>query len=309
MQDDLNATKAYPEMNSPKQSEVQHAFEFTKVIVLSSLEPHERHTSATIRDHITNELMHLGMRTPVEYHEIESVVEFKARLNQILLEAKSGTIPLLHIDCHGDTDTGLIFENNSELSWKEFSSLLKPINIACGFNLLLCASCCYGGYFIREMDLVGSCPCWAVVATTEEVDPADIYSGFMKFYSALFRKKHFGRVEDMLRAATTQKWFTNTAEKWYLEICTWAAEEHLEPAMRSRINNLDRRLKSIGVQKTKKEIRKELNNRHEESVLTTYFRIYFCIDEIPSNEQRFHHIKALVLSDIKAKRKSGKYWI
>ena len=117
----------------------------------------------------------------------------QALLKSLTLESRTtASIPLLHVECHGDKHEGLEFENGSLLTWSDLSAALVELNRATGLNLLAVFSACYGAYFLSRLSSVEPTPCYAMFAPTEEIDPAEILQTFRDFYRVLFESGDAG---------------------------------------------------------------------------------------------------------------------
>lgn len=168
-------------------------FTYTKIVIIQSLEREEVETGKILFEFLAS----LGTDNesydvPIEIISCGHAGQFLEILHQLTQDATAGTIPLLHVECHGDPLDGLEFENSSTLSWESVSEALRPLNIASKFNLLAVFSACFGAHFLGQMEAIQPSPCWCLVAPTERVDVAEVMGGFRAFYSALFNDNDMG---------------------------------------------------------------------------------------------------------------------
>lgn len=265
-------------------------FRFDKIVIVQSLEPNERQTGTEMAEFITNELSELNWQLPVEQVTCENFREFGSLLDRLEQEASQGIVPLLQIECHGDAETGLQFANGSEFSWEQLSDALRRINVASSFNLLAVVSACYGAHFLRQMGLVETSPCYAMISTTKEIRPSEIIGGFQTFYHALLGTKDLGQAVQSLAARPLSEggWFAEPAEWWFGEVIRGYVQNHCSRrAVIERAKAINKRLREIGRQElAQRKMFEIIRNEHKELVLS-HFNIYFAVHQVPQSTLRF----------------------
>jgi hypothetical protein len=285
-------------------------FQFSKIIIIESLEPNEVKTGLQISDFIKAELENKNQTIPVEYIKCWNAIAFIQLLDQIAIDAALGVTPIIHIECHGDPTDGLEFENGSNLSWGDLAGKLKPINIATKFNLLVLVSACFGAYFTQMINAHKPSPCWGVIAPTDTVVPYEIRSGFHAFYSKFLETWDLGFAITSLKRApiSTGQWFAKPAESLFDEVVMNYLESWCAKSMSyARVAQLQTEMRSMnipheGMTKIKRNLR-QLNA----NMLDKYFSIYFSVGEIPENTKRFASVKASLNKKIQVLRASGKF--
>lgn len=267
-------------------------FSITKIIIIQSLETKEFQTGAELAKHLSFLTGQHGLNIPVTLTDCESRLDFIRLINQLVDEAHLGEIPLLHVELHGDEESGLIFQNNSELPWAECSELLRKLNHATKYNLLTFFAACFGAYFLSHINVLKESPCYALVAPTETAFPDEVLSGCKLFYSKLFSTLD---ARDAVLAIHQQRltdgyWFGYTAEAWFRRIVSRYAEtEFTREAIERRTRRLYKRLKKEDKRLNVGRL-KRLVIQNNKKFLENNFDRFFLITEFPENKKRFSEI-------------------
>ncbi|MHA6829842.1 hypothetical protein [Ralstonia pseudosolanacearum] len=277
---------------------------FTKIVIVQSLEEDERQTGKHLRDALVALNGELGQSVPIELWTCESVVCFRAIVNELTEEANVGQIPLLHVECHGDEHAGLIFENASELSWHDLAAMLGRLNDACQYNLFAVFAACFGAHFLGQINPFTTSPCFASVAPTEHVYPDEIEVGFKQFYRNLFDGWDAALAVSRLRnrRLTRGRWFAETAERWFERV---VMERCTRTVMKPRVRALYRHLLEKGNRQSIGKLKRWIRNRNKQAFLDEYFDRFFGTRKFPDNRQRFsgvHQRMKKRLSDIWCQR-------
>ena len=287
-------------------------FQFSKIIVIESLESNEVKTGLQTSDFIKAELAKKHQTLPVEYIKCWNAIEFTQLLDQIAIDAALGVTPIIHIECHGDAADGLEFENGSNLSWEDLAGKLKPINIATKFNLLVLVSACFGAYFTQMIKAHKPSPCWGVIAPTDTVVPYEIRSGFNAFYSKFLETWDLGFAITSLRKGhiSTGQWFAKPAESLFDEVVMNYLENWCtKSSSYIRVAALKTEMKSMGINHQGMTAIKRNLRQLNANMLEKYFSIYFSCDEVPENAVRFANLKASLNNKIQTLRASGKFLV
>jgi hypothetical protein len=287
-------------------------FTFTKIVIIQSLEPDEVETGRILSDFITS----LGTdnescNVPIEIIECGHAGQFIEILHLLTQDAAKGTIPLLHVECHGHPLDGLEFENSSTLSWERVSEALLPLNIATKFNLLAVFSACFGAHFLGQMGAIQPSPCWCLVAPTERVDVAEVMGGFRTFYSALLNDYDMGSaVRAISQCRLSQgRWLSEPAELWFENLVTGYVKEHCnEESSQRRAKEMFRILKKQGNYVSIGGILRMLRKQNKADLPNKYFEIYFITEQIPENSRRFENTLKRVEARLAELRDSGQYF-
>lgn len=286
-------------------------FKFSKYVVVESLKVGERKTGREIRDHIRMELAYAGEHWPVEYIQCADAWEFRRALQKLYQDAARGDIPLVHVECHGHIQHGLQFADVGDMMpWEEFADLLQRINVASGFNLLVCVAACFGAYFGGWISAVKAAPCRIVVAPDCETLPAELESGFCGFYTALIRTRDVSPALRVLRAKKLEHggWFASLAE-WHFEqillgyFRTYCTIEGLDARIAGIIEEGGRNGRQWASQF---DLKRELRRQHQ-AALDHYFDIYFATKTTPASAIHFAELKTALAAKVEALRATGKY--
>lgn len=267
-------------------------FTITKIIVIQSLETEEFQTGTELAKYLDYLTGQYELIIPVTLIECESAIDFIGLINRLVDEAAEGEVPLLHVELHGDKESGLIFQNSSELSWSGCSELLRQLNRATKYNLLTFFAACFGAYFLGHINVLKESPCYAIVAPTEKAFPDEVLNGCKLFYSELFRTWDAGTaVAAIQRQRLTEGyWFGETAEAWFRRMVLKYAEiEFTNKAIQRRSKRLYQLLQNEGKRLSMGRL-KRLVVHQNRKFLENYFDSFFLISEFPENKIRFKKI-------------------
>ncbi|CAN7459709.1 hypothetical protein [Caballeronia sp. LjRoot31] len=283
-------------------------FAFAKIVIIQSLEECEHPTGERLRDALAALNGELGQSVPVELRTCESAVGFRAIVDELTEAASVGQIPLLHVECHGDEQAGLIFENASELPWQDLAAMLSRLNDACQYNLFAVFAACFGAHFLGQINAFTTSPCFAIVAPTEFVFPDEIEAAFRQFYRDLFNGWDAALAVKKLRSRrlTQGHWFAETAERWFERVVmAYVETKCTRKEMKPRVRALYRRLLAEGNRQSIGRLKRWIKNRNQRAFLDEYFDRFFGTKKFPDNRQRFsgvHERMKRRLSDIWCKR-------
>lgn len=127
-----------------------------------------------------------------EEHDVNDRRALIDKMNDIAQFAKLGGRPILHFDCHGSAESGLLLEPSGEyLSWHALADALRPININTGNNLVCIFGVCHGFFASGEMSLVQETPFAQIIAPLDEIKSGFLEDRLPRFYASLFETKNF----------------------------------------------------------------------------------------------------------------------
>lgn len=287
-----------------------NTFKFNRVVVIESLGNKDTKTGRVNAELLMGEIVNLNKTTPVELHACGSVEEFRLMISNLIEQSSYVNIPLLHIECHGDQEDGLVFKDLTEISWTELAEVLFPLNVKTGCGLMLCLSACHAASFLHQMgNFKVPCPCRILVAPTTEISPADCISGFRVFYQELFQsgvvasalikieETNFGEAKWLGEFA--ENWFEEVAKNHFLEYCS-------KSAIHERVLSMKIKLTAIGVDKPIAQVKKEMLQYLRENVVKTSYEKFFGIDEYPELHQKFSPIYQKCERWVQEMRQAGK---
>ncbi len=141
-------------------------------------------------------------------------------------------VPVLHISTHGNNE-GIQFMDGRFLNWKDFGSLLLPINKKCMQYLGVCMSVCCGAYAedAAKVLSISNCPYLYLVGPIKTIGWADALLAFQVFYKhidKLFNSKFLelnnlinsivgNEVFKIIIGPETQKAFEEKYKRQFLE--------------------------------------------------------------------------------------------
>ncbi len=139
----------------------------------------------------------------VKYTRCRSPSELEARLAQARCDIPVCGVPIVHIEAHGESSEpgqmpeGFFGPNgngSSELlSWDRLGDILRPLNIASRFNILVVGAACYGEGLILGARGGKPMPFVAVVGYTDTISELSLKHSLLELYrSLLFDKSELG---------------------------------------------------------------------------------------------------------------------
>jgi hypothetical protein len=289
------------------------SFRISQIVVIESLESHEVRTGEILYDFLQLKVKNHDLTLPIQYVTCENKFEFLSLLKHYAAHAKtSGNVPLVHVECHGDERMGLEFSNGSQLTWSELSDSLTELNRATRFNLLAVFSACYGAHFLGRIQSISPSPCWAMVAPSHEVNPADILRAFRVFYSVLLGKRDVTQAVNEIRKLPLikGKWLDIIAETWFELVTINYVKVHCtKRVVRQRAKKMYRQLLSEGSRVSIGKLKRILRSRNRSSLLTDHFNAFFMIDSSPENLTRFESVQRRMQSTLSSLRSQGRYMV
>jgi hypothetical protein len=262
---------------------------FNCILVAESLPADEPQTGRILHGYIKGILDDLEMPVQASHVAIGGVNDFSRLIDGLTVQATQvGLLPILHIEAHGSENAGLVFADESLLSWPAFCEMITPLNRATRLKLVVVVAACYGADLLSGVRLSKAAPCFAFIAPTREIDVGEVMGRFRDLYRAMLTTLDAQRTFDAMNSQrlesgvlvpqTAQHWFELLMRKYLREQVT---PKYLkEMAMRQYLTA--RSLgDSVDMRALKREFRRELPN-----VIRTYFSEYFMLN-VPGNKDRF----------------------
>lgn len=135
----------------------------------------------------------------IEYARCRSPSELEARLEQARCDLPVRGVPIVHIEAHGEDPTpgqtpgGFFgpdgFNGGELLSWERLGDILRPLNIASRFNLLVVGAACYGEGLILGAPGGKPMPFVAVVGYTGTISQLSLKHSLLELYRSLLLQK------------------------------------------------------------------------------------------------------------------------
>ncbi|WP_339135803.1 MAG: hypothetical protein WGN25_18940 [Candidatus Electrothrix sp. GW3-4] len=153
----------------------------TNIWIIEWLPTDEQHTGQLL-----HEWMQERRSRWSKYSECKSSTEVLASIKDATdLAERTGMIPVLHIEAHGNKD-GLGGPNGKGgeelLSWERLTDPLQRLNFATNCNLVVVIAACIGFAGIKALTRSPIAPAVALVGPDAEISPGDLLSGTKEFY-------------------------------------------------------------------------------------------------------------------------------
>lgn len=113
--------------------------------------------------------------------------EMLAALAALAVRCREGIRPILHFDCHGSEEAGLLLAPSGDcIGWKELASALRQINIAADNNVCCILGVCFGMYLTSALSVSEPTPYFLTIAPEGEVGVGELEARLPSFYARLF---------------------------------------------------------------------------------------------------------------------------
>lgn len=262
---------------------------FNTVYLISSVKPGELNVASRLEESSLSEAAIRNSELSILKKNVASKVELLQELDEIASKCPAA-LPLLHLDLHGSFD---FFEcaNGDRVSWLEIGDQLRKINTACGLNLLVVVSACYGGYAALATQLMAPSPFFGLCGPLEEVSAGDLLDNYERFYRRIFQTKDFDLALEALNehssvpyhGVPTRYLFKLGWSHYVGTLCSGAA-------LKERIANVVEKALASGFPKSnlsqlRKRARQFIGN--PQASFEQARDIFFMYDEHPNNRLRF----------------------
>lgn len=258
------------------------------VLIIDWLFTEDDQTGAVLRDRLNEHIP----STKIEYVRCRSAAEVREALQIAIENIDRRGVPIVHLEAHGQApsrDTppmGLVGPDDAGgsalLAWDELAGLLRPLNFASRFNLLVVVAACYGeGLMIGAMD-GEPMPFVGVVGYTDTVSPLSVKHSLFTLYRELLRQQ--SELGDSVDVADRERHFPEDAALRLTPMTVLVAESFIEGAARRLRELLDRLRVSPGATDASALVaaRTLLGQR-----LANDWAMLWMFDRFPENESRF----------------------
>ncbi|MFC5580970.1 hypothetical protein [Rhodanobacter terrae] len=168
---------------------------FDYVLIVEWLFERDERTGSALRDWLQGKVP----AGKVEYAQCRSRAELEVRLDRARNEVSVRGVPIVHIEAHGEKPhagqapagfVGPDGNGGSEfLGWERLGDVLRPLNIAARFNLLVVGAACYGEGLMLGVRGGEPMPFVAVVGYTDTVSSLSLRHSLVELYRALLLNK------------------------------------------------------------------------------------------------------------------------
>lgn len=152
-----------------------------KIIVIEWLRETDRKTGLELYRDILKRKEMTSKVVQCKYYSVTSKEQFAQTLHDIHDSLMDAEILTLQIESHGCA-AGIGVSDVDIVTWEEFYDLIRPINIKTCNLLFVCLSMCLGIGSLTLIDPSKRAPYLAMMATTGEMYPDDLYDAFVTFY-------------------------------------------------------------------------------------------------------------------------------
>lgn len=168
---------------------------FDYILIVEWLFDHDARTGFILYEWLSGKLP----AGKVEYALCSSPSELEARLEQARRDTPTRGVPIVHLEAHGEyaapgrTPAGFVGPDGNSggelLSWERLGDILRPLNIASRFNLLVVGAACYGEGLILGAPGGKPMPFVAVVGYTDTISQLSLKHSMLELYRGLLLQK------------------------------------------------------------------------------------------------------------------------
>lgn len=291
----------------------QLRFSATHLFVIDGMPDGHDRTAHALVGGLENRLRGAPRQLITRLHRVARHADFALALAEIETVAKSGGLPMIHLDGHADR-TGFRTSQNDIAVWSTFWDACRRINTICRNNLSVTAGACRALYAILDgsFSLMEASPVFVFIAPQQTVAGETVEIGFELYYEHLFRtgdvtgayeqliqidQNGDGEVGDF-RLVTAQDLFEKSAAGYIVKHC-------MGIGARRRYMRLVHEMEADG-QNTKERravLRRTLRGSQAES-LRGYHERFMMIDLFPDLRPRlgmdYQRFECAVRADAKA---------
>lgn len=264
---------------------------FNKIVVVDSIPEGQSNTARRLFEDIDIYAVAFEPSPTIVYERIKSANDFLNLLAGLTVAAReSDSIPMLHIECHGDED-GFQFADDSILDWPELKTPFAELNEATQLNLMIAVGACIGGAAAKTITFTDRAPFWGLIGPTQSVHPTQIEKPFRALYTTLLRTKS---PQEAIKAFEAEAgpgiyWRTTAQglfEKGWLK---YKAEYCSPEVLQIRAARMLKACQQAGKYLDANiETMKEILRVHEPTAFARFRRTFFMEDLFPGNESRFN---------------------
>jgi len=261
------------------------------VLILDAIPSGELNTARRLYDSL-RDLTYSVNGFTVQYERIETIDALRTTITKAVCAfEEDGQIPFLHLEAHGLTDeSGFLLAAGECCEWQTLKTLITPLNVATGLNLVLVLATCFGGTFVRAISTVDRAPVWGLVGPTRELTVERVEIDFTAFYKTFFSERSGDAAIRALNAnAPAGLYFRATAEEFFLRVWRGYKRDYCsKDAIAERARRLYRiaREKKLPFAPSVGRAKRDLHT-HEQRLFEKYRDTYFMYDLHSANRERF----------------------
>lgn len=201
--------------------------------VLESLRPGDKKTGTELARWLKLRCLQLSIHA--EHIQLASKKSLVKHLNAIRKEAEAGLVPVLHFELHGSEHGVQVGQDM--IAWESLLNLLRPINAACGHNLLVSFAACRAFHIYPAIDIQKPAPFFGVVGCANPVSSANVEVGFHSFFEELLNSCNMDKALTALNGAIDdpQERFTGElAQSLFEGVWLMMQDEWADPETRQK---------------------------------------------------------------------------
>jgi hypothetical protein len=156
------------------------------LIVVESLAAEERKTGTYLVDDV--QAVFNRDKWLLWHATISNKAKFAELISRLVVEARKGLRPVLHVEAHGLNDrSGLLFlPSGEQMKWAEVADLCRSLNEATKNNLVVFLATCTGFEATRGVDVLRTTPFCFMLGPDRDVMNAELVGATSRFYLELF---------------------------------------------------------------------------------------------------------------------------
>lgn len=204
-------------------------FSNNTLIIIDALGEDDLQTGIHLRDDM-RDATEVSRPGYCQYFKVESESHFFTVLEKINEHTKNGFRPILHIEAHGDKDSGIRIAASGEfVSWSKLLPKLQEINGNSKNNLGVVMAACFGLNALRPLRIEDPCPFYFLIGSEFEVPAGYIDDALKEFYIELNRQNSLDdammKIDAKFRQFHAEKFFFVTFAKYMKNACMGAGAQ------------------------------------------------------------------------------------
>lgn len=162
--------------------DVTDTFDVNTIIWLRSLPDDELGPSGRMAEDVET-LARARGQFPFEEIVVRSSNEMLTALADLAERCRGGLRPILHFDCHGSEDDGLLLAPSGEyVGWQELADALRPVNFAAENNVCCIFGVCFGLHLTNTLSITEPTPYFLTIAPEGEIAVGELEDRLPRFY-------------------------------------------------------------------------------------------------------------------------------
>ncbi|RRW54962.1 hypothetical protein [Pseudomonas moraviensis] len=229
------------------------SFSNNTVYILDGLTSSELQTAR----HLSEGLSDLKYEIETPYCSIirtDSRSSFFTALSEIKSLCIDGIRPIIHIECHGDMNSGItIGDKKEKIAWDELVDSFREVNKATKNNLGIVMAGCFGLHAIKPITITKPSPFYFLIGSEGEISAGEIDEAMKSFYRALFQSDSLqtamGQIDKRFKQFHAEKMFCISFGRYIKQKC-------IGKGRNARVENLLSELFENGIPRNRESLRR-----------------------------------------------------